>query len=119
MKRIAAAIGLGVFMMAAQAQADDEPTVGELLTEYDQHPDERETIRNMFLWIQDGYLSANSILEAARHETPFYCQPEKLAFTGEKLIAILRRQAKATASVRDADFHTGLLFALVFTYPCK
>lgn len=119
MKRIAAVIGLSVFVLAAPARADDEPTLGDLLTEYDQHPDERETIGNIFLWVQDGFLTANSELEEARHETPLYCQPEKLAFTGEKLIAISKRSVITHPTIKGADFHTGLLFALIFTYPCK
>jgi hypothetical protein len=119
MKRIAAAIGLGVFMVAAQARAADDPTVGELLTEYDQHPEERETIRNIFLWVQDGLETANSTLSIVRHESPLYCQPETLALTGEKLIDILKRVAKASPAIGDSEFDHGLLFALAFTYPCK
>lgn len=51
-------------------------------------------------------------------KTDVYCEPPKLALTGNQLMEILQRQSASKELISKSPWGLGLLYALKVTFPC-
>jgi hypothetical protein len=76
----------------------------------------------MMKGFEEGFNAANRQLRDDRKHTPLYCPPEKVNFTSEQLIDILRRWVEAkrvqAPGIGTAPPSYALLYALEDAFPC-
>jgi len=65
-----------------------------------------------------GMLWMNSWLES-KGRKPVFCPPDKIAFTDDQLIDIMRRYVKKNSDSQDDPFGFVLLYAVIDAFPCK
>jgi hypothetical protein len=97
------------------------------LLEYNQSHRKAMALRGADYWFIQGTVNglawANGVL-AQNGAPPLYCQPSKMALTGEQVLDILNRYlderlAEKSKKWEGIPLGLGVLFALQEVFPCK
>lgn len=91
---------------------------GPFLQEYDKgNLKTQETMRDILSMLETGISWANADL-ASSHRQLIYCQPSKLAITGEQALDLMRREVNENSWLANFPIGLVLVAALKKTFPC-
>ena len=115
MRVISIFVAATAMMLSTAAHA--EPTAKELLGIVHAGGPNASVMRTYVVGVSSGLLSANSEL-ALDGQKQFYCQPRKLALTGDQVVQILRDYLEENPKLADDIVSPVVMEALKSAFPC-
>ena len=110
------------FFIPVLAQAEEPPTIGDMISLYENGNEEaKKTIEAAFVGIETGLGWANTELQA-ESRTPLYCQPGNLGLTGSQSYSIFLSEVEKRDEYLDFNYRSRgmfLLDGLKATFPCE
>ena|ERR1700677_3918125 len=78
---------------------------------------DQQALRRILEWIASGMVLANSDLHS-NHRQLIFCQPSKLALTGEQLLDMIQREMQDEPAIAEYPVGFVVLQSLKKIFPC-